>query len=81
MLCKAVSSTNFKVFGMTRSGMEPPSSGPLANTLLIRPMPWVKRKEKDRKKEIYNPQKKKKLDNGQTDEEKKDERKTERIKV
>ena len=26
----------FLVFGMTRSGIEPQSSGPLANTLLIR---------------------------------------------
>ena len=29
---------HFLVFGMTRPGIEPRSPGPLANTLLIRPM-------------------------------------------
>ena len=33
MLSKVVSSTIFKVFGMTRPGIEPRSPGPLANTL------------------------------------------------
>ena len=33
VLSKAVSSTIFKVFGMTRPGIEPRSSGPLTNTL------------------------------------------------
>ena len=33
VLSKDVSSTIFKVFGMTRPGIEPRSSGPLANTL------------------------------------------------
>ena len=37
-LSKKVSSTIFKVFGMTRSGIEPRSPGPLANTLPTRPM-------------------------------------------
>ena len=32
MLSKEVSSTIFKVFGMTWPGIEPPSSGPLTNT-------------------------------------------------
>ena len=35
MLSKEVSSTIFKVFGMTRPGIEPRSPGPLANTLVI----------------------------------------------
>ena len=38
MLSKEVSSTIFKVFGMIRSGIEPRSSRPLANTLPTRPM-------------------------------------------
>ena len=38
MLSKAASSTIFWVFGMTWPGMEPWSPGPLANTLLIRPV-------------------------------------------
>ena len=38
MLSKEVSSTIFKVFGMTRSGIEPRSPGSLANTQPIRPM-------------------------------------------
>ena len=38
VLRKAESSTIFKVFGMTRPGIEPRASGPLANTLLTRPM-------------------------------------------
>ena len=38
MLSKAASSNIFKVFGMTRPGIEPRSPGPLANTLLIRPI-------------------------------------------
>ena len=33
MLSKVVSSSIFKVFGMTRPGIEPRSPGPLANTL------------------------------------------------
>ena len=33
---KEVSSTIFRVFGMTRSGIEPRSPGPLANTLPAR---------------------------------------------
>ena len=37
---REVSSTIFKVFGMTRPGIEPRSSGPLANTLPTRPMNW-----------------------------------------
>ena len=32
MLSKVVSSSIFKVFGMTRPGIEPRSPGPLANT-------------------------------------------------
>ena len=35
MLSKVVSSSIFKVFGMTRPGIEPRSPGPLANTLLV----------------------------------------------
>ena len=38
MLSKEVSSTIFKVFGMTWPGIEPGSPGPLANTLLSWPM-------------------------------------------
>ena len=38
VLSKELSITIFKVFGMTRSGIEPGSPGPLVNTLLIRPM-------------------------------------------
>ena len=38
MLSKVVSSTIFKVFGMTRPGIEPRSPGPLANTLTAGPM-------------------------------------------
>ena len=40
MLSKVASSTFFffQVFGMTQPGIEPQSSGPLANTMLIRPM-------------------------------------------
>ncbi len=34
---KEVSSTIFKVFGITRPGIEPRSSGPLVNTLTIMP--------------------------------------------
>ena len=37
MLCKAVSSSIFWVFGMTKSWIEPRSPGPLANTVLIKP--------------------------------------------
>ena len=33
MLSKVISSSIFKVFGMTRPGIEPRSPGPLANTL------------------------------------------------
>ena len=39
---KEVSSTIFKVFGMTRPGMEPRSPGPLANTLPTSPCVWVR---------------------------------------
>ena len=38
VLRKAVSSTIFWVFVMTQPGIEPQSSGPLANTPLIRPI-------------------------------------------
>ena len=38
VLSKAVSSTIFKVYGMTRTGIKPRSPGPLANTLTTRPM-------------------------------------------
>ena len=38
VISKDVSSTIFKVFGMTRTGIEPRSPGPLANTLSTRPM-------------------------------------------
>ena len=38
VLSKEVSSTIFKVFGMTRPGIEPRSPSPLANTLPTRPM-------------------------------------------
>ena len=38
MLNKEASSTIFKVFGMTRPGIEPRSPGPLENTLTITPM-------------------------------------------
>ena len=40
MLSKAASSTIFWIFGMTWPGIELRSPGPLANTLLIRPMAW-----------------------------------------
>ena len=40
VLSKEVSSTIFKVFGMTQPGIEPKSPRPLANTLLTRPMSW-----------------------------------------
>ena len=40
-LSKVVSSTIFKVFGMTRTGIEPRSSGPLANTRPTGPMSRV----------------------------------------
>ena len=35
---QAIIEYHFWVFGMTRPGIEPRSPGPLANTLLIRPM-------------------------------------------
>ena len=38
MLSKVVSSSIFKVFGMTRPGIEPRSPGALANTLTAGPM-------------------------------------------
>ena len=38
VLRKKISSIIFKVFGMTRPGIEPKSTGPLANTLSTRPM-------------------------------------------
>ena len=38
VLGKEVSSTIFRVFGMIRTGIEPRSLGPLANTLPMRPM-------------------------------------------
>ena len=37
-LSKEISSTILKVFGMTQLGIEPRSTGPLATTLLTRPM-------------------------------------------
>ena len=40
MLSKVVSSSIFKVFGMTRPGIEPRSPGPLANTLTAGPMSY-----------------------------------------
>ena len=40
LLSKEVLRTIFKVFGMTRPGIEPRSPGPLANTLPTRPMSW-----------------------------------------
>ena len=40
MFLKAISSTIFKFYGMTRPGIEPRSPRPLANTLLTRPMCW-----------------------------------------
>ena len=40
VLSKEVSGTLFKVFGMTRPGIEPRCSRPLANTLPTRPMSW-----------------------------------------
>ena len=43
VLSKEVSSTIFKVFGMTRPGIEPRSPGPLANTQPTRPMSWESR--------------------------------------
>ena len=42
MLSKVVSSTIFKVFGMTRPGIEPRSPGPLANTLTAGPIMMAK---------------------------------------
>ena len=42
VLNKEVSSTIFKVFGMTRPGIEPRFLGPLSNTLPSRPMSWLK---------------------------------------
>ena len=41
MLSKVVSSSIFKVFGMTRPGIEPRSPGPLANTLTAGPMSHI----------------------------------------
>ena len=41
MLSKAVSSTIFWVFGMSKPGIESRSPGPLANTLLIWPNHWI----------------------------------------
>ena len=40
VLSKEELSTIFKVFGMTRPGVEPRYPGPLANTLSIRPMKY-----------------------------------------
>ena len=40
VLSKVVSSTIFKVFGMTQPGIEPRSPKPFANTLPTRPMSW-----------------------------------------
>ena len=42
MLSKKVSSTNFKVFGMTRPRIEPRSPGPLVNTLPTRQIMMVR---------------------------------------
>ena len=41
VLSKEVSSTIFKVFGMTRPRIEPKSPKPLVNTLPTRPMSWL----------------------------------------
>ena len=41
VLSKEVSSTIFKVFGMTRPGIEARSPEPLANILPTRPMGWL----------------------------------------
>ena len=41
VLSKEVSSTIFKVFGMTRPGIEPSSTGLLANTLPTRPISQI----------------------------------------
>ena len=40
VLSKEVSCTIFKVFGMTRPGIEPRSTGPVPNTLPTGPMSW-----------------------------------------
>ena len=42
VLSKVVSSTTFKVFGMTQPGIEPRSPGPLADTQSSRPMSRIK---------------------------------------
>ena len=47
MLSKEATSTIFKVFGMTRPGVEPRSPEPLANTLPTRPMSWFYQEEKE----------------------------------
>ena len=41
VLSKEVSSTIFKVFGLTQPGIEPRSPGPLASTLPTRPNSWI----------------------------------------
>ena len=51
MLSKVVSSSIFKVFGMTRPGIEPRSPGPLANTLTDGPGDALSSKEKDKDNE------------------------------
>ena len=61
MLSKEVSSTIFKVFGMTRPGIEPQSLGLVVNTLPTRPMVRLNnnnndnnnKKKKKKKKDKY----------------------------
>ena len=52
MLSKDASSTIFRVFGMTRPGIEPRSPKPLANTLTILPMSGTKKKKKKKKQHV-----------------------------
>ena len=51
MLSKEVSSTIFKVFGMTPPGIEHGSPGLLANTLPTRPMSQFRERERERERE------------------------------
>ena len=53
LLSKEVSSTIFKVFGMTRPGIEPRSLRPLANTLPTGPMTFPKKTRHELKKAKY----------------------------
>ena len=63
VLSKEVSSTIFKVFGMTRPGIEPRSHGQLVNTLPTRPMTIFKQIDVFRTKNQKTKQKKKKKKN------------------